>query len=269
MTETERYLFDVRGYLVVPGALSEEEVDEINHVIDGVLPSWQAMTKTGYIIAGWDEESTQGVNDSDYGPEGFNVAPLLDWGEPIRKLVGQKKVLPYLKEMMGPTLRLDHGYAVLMKAKCSPLVLHGGGAPYSASEYYHFRDNRFFCGLTVASFSLCDIPPGSGGFCCIPGSHKANLPLPRQFRDLVEPAECVVQIPLRKGDAVLFSENLTHGTLQWRESYERRAVLFNYCPGHIQYAKDPPIRSSDYEWEDHQKALLRPPSWLIDENAGI
>ena len=64
MTEIERYLFDRRGYLVVPGVLSEEEVGEINEVIDGVLPSWHTATKTGYVMAGWDEENTQGVNDS-------------------------------------------------------------------------------------------------------------------------------------------------------------------------------------------------------------
>ena len=34
MTEKERYLFDLQGFLVVPNALSPETVDRLNQVMD-------------------------------------------------------------------------------------------------------------------------------------------------------------------------------------------------------------------------------------------
>jgi hypothetical protein len=178
---------------------------------------------------------------------------------PIRRLVGNKKILPYLIDLIGPSLRLDHQYALLMKSTSPPLDLHGGGTPYCTSEYYHFKDNRFYCGLTVASFALTDVPPDTGGFCCVPGSHKSNLRLPPEFEDVNNPAEWVVHVPVRRGDVVLFPETLTHGSLRWKGKHERRTLLFKYCPGHILWEKGSPFTSLDYEWEEHQKQLLRAP----------
>ena len=151
MTEAERYLFDLNGYLVVRGVLSKEEIEAANRVIDEVLPSWDAETPTGYVITGWDEDCIlEDDADPAQGPVGVHGQPLLDWGEPIRKLVGHEKILPYLIELMGPTLRLDHHYAILMNSKGSALPLHGGATPYDPSQYFCFRDDRFYCGVTVA-----------------------------------------------------------------------------------------------------------------------
>jgi ectoine hydroxylase-related dioxygenase (phytanoyl-CoA dioxygenase family) len=146
-----------------------------------------------------------------------------------------------------------------MKSISSPLELHGGGTPYSAYGYYNFKDNRFFCGFTVASFTLTDAPPGTGGFCCIPDSHKSNLPLPAEFTDLDNPADCIVQVPARRGDVILFPEALTHGSLSWKGDHERRALLFKYCPRHILQESGPPSLYQHYEWEEHQRDLLRSP----------
>ena len=35
------------------------------------------------------------------------------------------------------------------------------------------------------------------------------------------------------GDAVIFTEALTHGTKDWRGTHERRAFLYKYNPGHM------------------------------------
>lgn len=263
MTEAERYLFDLNGYMVIKGVLSGEQVNEINEVIDVVLPSWEVASASSYIHTGLDEE-TLGIGNKDpaRGPVDFYAGLLLDWGEPIRKLVGHEKILPYMLELIGDDLRLDHQYAIFMKS--DPLyrgrhTLHGGGTPYSPSQYYHFRDGRFFNGLTVASFCLTDVPLGAGGFCCIPGSHKSNLPLPPAYESAADPPGCVVHVPMTAGDALLFTEALTHGALTWKARHERRALLFKYCPGHLQWEKRSPFTSHDYPWDACQRRLLEQP----------
>jgi ectoine hydroxylase-related dioxygenase (phytanoyl-CoA dioxygenase family) len=260
MTHEEQYLFDLRGYMVLPGVLSETEVEEINQVIDRVLPNWGKASNEKHIAAGLHQDIVDSLNMiTGDGHVGFSSGLMLDWGEPIRRLVGHKKVLPYLIDIIGPTLRLDHQFAVLMKAGPSADPLHGGNTPHSEGEYYHFRNNRVYCGLTVVSFALMDAPPGAGGLCVVPGSHKSDLPLPRQYEYLTTHPDFVKQLPLRKGDVVIFTEALTHGVLPWTRPYERRTLIFKHSPGFIQWEKGSPFASLDYDWEEHQRYLLSPP----------
>jgi hypothetical protein len=92
MTETERYLFDLHGYLVIRDVLSEKEVEEINVLIDKILPSWDVRANAKYIVTGWDDGISQdGNTDPNVGSVSIYVGRLLDWGEPIRRLSAIRK----------------------------------------------------------------------------------------------------------------------------------------------------------------------------------
>lgn len=260
MTKEQQYLFDLKGYMVLPGALSDSEVDEINQTIDQILPDWEKHANRKHIFTGMHDEILETlVPEESEGWTGLPSKLLLDWGAPIRRLVGHKAVLPCLIDLIGPTLRLDHQFAVLMKSGSSTDPLHGGNTPHIEGEYYNFRNNRIYLGLTVVSFALSDGPPGAGGFCVIPGSHKSNVPLPEEYLYLKSHPACVEQLPLRRGDAVIFTEALTHGVLPWTMPYERRALIFKYCPGFIQWEQGSPYASMEHPWEEHQKFLLSRP----------
>jgi hypothetical protein len=254
MTETERYLFDLNGYLVIRGVLSEQEVSEINAAIDKAIPSKDIFAKVGHILTGHDEETTKLENtDPAQGAVGYYAGRFFDWGEPLRKLVGHDRLMPYLLELIGPMVRLDHQFAIL--GAPTTLPLHSGGTPYDPVHTYTFKNNRIYSGFTVASFALTDSPPGAGGFCCIPGSHKSNYPLPADFSDIANPPDCVVQVPLQKGDVVLFTEALTHGTLELKMFSERRVLIFLYGPGYMQWEQRLQ-HIGDYDWQEHQRYLL-------------
>lgn len=263
MTEEEKYILDLKGYLVLRSVLSPAEVAEINAVIDRLLPDWHIKSQSGHILTGFDDEAAGAENkDRTKNPTGLYSGRLLDWGEPLRNLVGHDKILPYMIELIGPSLRLDHQYAILMRAKPESAghMLHCGGTPYDPVHSYHLRDGRCFSGISTVSYALTDVPPDGGGFCCIPGSHKSSVRPPRHFMDVSDPADCVVHVPLNKGDAVIFTEALTHGALPWKSETdgERRAVLFKYCPGHMQWETRPQLPLGNYEWQEHQKYLLMP-----------
>ncbi len=67
---------------------------------------------------------------------------------------------------------------------------------------------------------------GPGGFACIPGSHKSNLPCPQEVRYYqANPAGSVTQVPMRAGDMLIFTEALTHSTYPGTASHHRRAQL--------------------------------------------
>jgi ectoine hydroxylase-related dioxygenase (phytanoyl-CoA dioxygenase family) len=237
VNDEERYLFDLQGYLVVEGVLSTEEVAELNRLID-----------------------RQGLPEPDTLIESQRFGGFLDWGQPFRDLLDHPRVLPYLAELLGPAPRLDHAYGIAMRAGTEGLHLHGGGTPYDPAQHYHFRNEKLYCGLTVVTWALSDAAPGAGGFACIPGSHKSNLPCPGEIRHFrTNPACCVVQVPMNAGDVVIFTEALTHGTYPWSARHHRRALLYKYSPGHMTWGRAESVASRGEGYSERQGLLLEPP----------
>src|SRR5205823_13544254 len=104
------------------------------------------------------------------------------------------------------------------------------------------------------------VPSGAGGFCCIPGSHKSNMPFPDRYRDLAAPVEAIVQLPLDAGDVVIFTEALSHGALAWSAERERRVLMYKYSPGYMQWERGSPfVDPGAHEWTDVQRQILRGP----------
>src|SRR5262249_12568265 len=203
-------LFDLQGFLVVDEVLTAAEVARLNAAID---------RRT---------DGVPGRDGSDARVYGF-----LAWEEPLfRDLIDHPRMLPYLKALLGEAFRLDHEYGMYMGPGIKGLNLHGGGTPYRPDQFYQCRDGQIHNGLTVLSYALTDARPGDGGCCPEPGSHKANFPCPPEVRRFEINPGCVVHVPIRAGSALIFTEALTHGTLDWAAPYERRALLYKYSPAH-------------------------------------
>ena len=115
-------------------------------------------------------------------------------------------------------------------------------------------------GLVVVAYNLADVNPGDGGFACVPGSHKANHPYPKEWVNLEAPHPVVHAVPGPKGAAVLFTEALTHGPLPWKGKHERRTIFMKYCPAWLAWGAQYP-NAKDYEGlSEKQKALLAAPN---------
>jgi hypothetical protein len=236
MNDEERYLFDVQGFLLVPGVLGGDEVATLNRLIDGRdLP-----------------EPGETVQSQRFG--GF-----LLWAQPFRDLLDHPRILPYLKELLDPAVRLDHYYGIYMRQGTKGLNLHGGGEPYDRPEYFHYQNGRMYNGLTVVSWALSDAPKDQGGFACIPGSHKANFPCPRPIRTYESDPGCVVQVPMHAGDVLIFTEALTHGTHPWNAPFHRRSLLYKYAPGHMAWG------AGYQRWPAELPELLTPSQRLLLE----
>ncbi len=259
MDEYEKYLFDLNGYLVVRNALSAERLAELNAALAGVGID-DLLRRVGYVHTGF-PEGIEGNQDPASGPIDVEMGSMLDWGTPFRDLVDEPAIKPYLVELLQDGYRLDHAYSIFMRSGWRDDVahsLHGGATPFDPSQSYRFEAGRMFNGLTVVSFTLSDVPEGAGGFCVIPGSHKANYPLP----DRIKAAKYewpVRQVALNAGDAVIFTEAITHGAMPWRAEHDRRALLLKYAPGFMQWEKGSPWTKADDRFTPAQRDLLRGP----------
>jgi len=211
----ERYLFDLQGFLVVPQALPSALLAQLNQHLDQACRDAVAADATTH-----------------------RFMPVLDWGPALRAVIDCPAIRPYLQEFIGTGYRLDHDYADIIRRGHSPIgaELHGGNTPYDNTCSYQHRDGRIRSGLLAVAFNLHDVAEGDGGFACIPGSHKANEPLPADWISLDHPAACVRPVTGPAGTAILFTEALTHGTLPWRGSRERRTLFFKYSPSGMSWS---------------------------------
>lgn len=235
-TDVERYHFDLYGYVVRRGALADHELDAL---LDGVrrlaVPSPGASVQSQRFV---------GFLDSD---------PI------FRDLLDHEGVLEPILELCGPKARLDHAYGIVMAPGTSGLGLHGGGTPHDPAQFYEVRNGRMYNGLIGVQWALVDHAPGSGGFCCVPGSHRANFALPAG----ADPG-LVVTVPLYAGDVLFFTEGLTHGTATWNAPHDRLALFYKYAPGHacwgVQYTSTLRDLAASGLLTDRQQRLMQIPA---------
>ena len=67
--------------------------------------------------------------------------------------------------------------------------------------------------------------------CFVPGSHRSQLPVPVQTAVEDEPG--VVAVPVKAGDAVLFTEACRHGGFVNHSSQTRYTLHVGYGPAHL------------------------------------
>lgn len=256
MDETQKFLFDLQGYIVARGFLSESEVKTLNDAFD----------------ANWDKRGEDPARD----PSGNMAAPLKrgiftgmltwekPWCQPFRDLLAHPPLLPYLNTLFGRGWKLDHEPFMLTGGKgIEGLRLHGTtNVHFNSSRFYTYNNGQMHVGLIVVQYALADANPGDGGLCVIPGSHKANFACPPDITSWEEHQEIVYQVPLKAGDMVIFSENTLHGSLPWTAAHDRRALLYRYTPKHTHYDGGT-YKVVQPEWvaelTEAQRAVLEPP----------
>ena len=232
LTASERYAFDIAGYLVRRGALIPSEVTALNLAVDALA-----------LPAAADDLASQ------------RFANHLHRARSFVALLDHPAVFDVLVELCGPVLRLDHAYGIVMAPGTGGLGLHGGGTPFDPAQFYVVNSGRISCGLVAVQWCLVDHPAGAGGFRCVPGSHKASFPLADSI-----PPELVVDVALAAGDVVIFTEALTHATAPWRAPHQRRTLLYKYSPGNSSWGKDevlPPALAPMLT--ERQRLLFEPP----------
>ncbi len=254
LNEEQRYLFDTFGYVVLHDIVSHEQILDMRSTLRQATEQFDPV----------EQES---------GP--------LHWGKVWRDLLDLPALSPVLEEIIGnhagrhalersnrppiPTFRIDHINVHTHVAKGFPGAdLHGGWKWSGGSQYSRYHDGRFYNGLVAVTFELYDTHPNDGGFCCIPGSHKSNVHFPDHWRKLREGIpSCVTRVPAVPGDAIVFTEALTHGTLPWNADAPRQTVFYKFSPHGTTWSGDyfAPDDFRKYpDIDDRKLAILEPPN---------
>ena len=116
------------------------------------------------------------------------------------------------------------------------ITLHNGASgPWrNPANDYQAAEGRVFATFINVAISLVDVPQGAG-FVCIPGSHKTYFERPEHINIRSGPPT-VVNVPVRAGDAVVFTEALCHGALPWPwRDPPRRTMFQRYCTSYASW----------------------------------
>lgn len=223
MTTTQKYLFDLQGYLLIEDILSDDQCETAKRKIRERM---QPLAKTPN---GYEANGTWNRCDG-----------LVEAGEPFISLIDHPKLMEVLTEIIGPKLRLEIAYSFVRSKGCPQLDIHGGHRGGQANFRYSVQGDRIFTGLTVVSFALQEISSGDGGFACIPGSHKCEFRLPpdEQKRLYAVDGQLVRNIATPKGSAIIFTETLAHGANRWHADEPRYGLFYKYND-----------RATNYHWQ--------------------
>lgn len=215
LSALERYAFDTAGYVVLDGVLGGREVARLRRVVEDrrLPPPGDSIESQRF---GWESD-------------------MLGWDQALRDLIDHPAALGVLADLVGPTARLDHAYGIAMGPGTSGLGLHGPSQPFDPAQFFLHRGGRMWNGLVALAWSLVDAGPGDGGFGCIPGSHRAEEARPPGAESLV------VEVPLRAGSLLVFTEALAHCTLPWRGPATRLSLLYKYSPGNSAWDRRPAV----------------------------
>lgn len=228
--DVQDFLFDLQGYLVLPGAVTAPQLAALNGAFDS-FPALESGQWWGNVQR-MDEAGAQGTELHNIVEAGPAFEALIDhpsWIARMRRYCGEPD--SYLEGLF-----IDECFASIRRSG-GYFPMHSGGQDGVVRNQYRFTNGRFRCGQVNILVALTDIGPGDGGTRVIPGSHKSNIAHPifaktfderRSNED--ENIEGSIEVTLEAGDALLFVDAIAHGATRRVNPGERRVVIYRYGP---------------------------------------
>jgi len=222
MTPTQRYLFDLQGYLHIPDVLTPEQLSAGRAAIDRYIATPDSHLPEGFARSA----------------DGKNYENGFAFDKALESLVMHPTLWPIIREFTHDKPAFSRGTLLVDTHEHAPLSLHCAREDYGwQSTRYDTREGRIYCDDFVIFTYFDDVYPGDGGLLVVPGSHKAAFPRPATFfngdrLDENEPLPPgVVNVTPKAGDVIIMTEMVAHGTLQWRPTDRtRRTLVLRYRP---------------------------------------
>ena len=213
LTEAETALFDLKGFLLFPSVLSEEEVAPIK------------------------DQCERLHNDRDSLPPEAQCLP----GGPASELIDHPAIVRVLHTIIDDetekirleSVFLSYRYQEDGHRGWSP---HAGGKSVNPNYSYQYHDGRIYAGMTRVVWELNGVEHGKGGTMFVPGSHKSNY---RKKLSLFNDRDSGVweAYSCPPGSLLVFSEAVRHTSCPWEQDTPRMALFFAYNHLNVRHHK--------------------------------
>ena len=275
MNEIETYEFDRLGYIVIPDFLTDEEVEGLSAAIDALEEDalagvgrppdkisaygleYRHDAERGYFVSGAREEGNTLIIEDFY-----NADPAFDI------LIDHAPTMNYIRAIVKERPTINNS-EIRIRYPGNQTGSHMGG-PVGRKHRYYYSGQGIDCMMVRMVYFVHDVGPGQGEFCVVPATHKSNMLSPYEGRNPdTEPG--MIGLPVKAGDAILFTENLRHGGLTNRSQQTRKTLHVGYGPywmksqNHSTMDEEPYVLASTFaRWNDAQRLLLRAHRTLLD-----
>jgi ectoine hydroxylase-related dioxygenase (phytanoyl-CoA dioxygenase family) len=271
MNDIERYEFDRLGYLVIPQLISVDEAKSLAAAVDEVeehaLKNLQAEPRkqSPWWDANYHRSPERGYHAQGEKARGktliiedfWNASPAFDF------LINHPKTMSYITPIIQERPTINNS-EIRIRYPENATGAHMGG-PISHKYRYAFTNGKIDCMMVRMVYFLHDVAPNEGPFSVVPGTHKSNfnMPYPKSSPD-DEPG--MIGLPMRTGDAILFTEHLRHGGLINRSEKTRKTLHVGYGPGWMLSQNIATGDEPQYVTEETRKRLTLEQNNLLRSN---
>lgn len=233
MDTQEKYEFDRQGFLVIPQMLTNAEVAQLSAAMDRLeahalvhvdLPP-RRISLWGVDVhynpeRGYYAHGSGGSGNTLIVEDFFNTDPAFDF------LVNHSQTMDYIRNIVQGPVRINNS-ELRVRYSGNATGVHMGG-PIDHKYRYSFNGRGIDCMMVRMIYFVQDVSNEQGAFCVVPGTHKSNYPSPYRCGPDEEPG--MVGLPVKSGDAILFTENLRHGGLTNHSEQVRKTLHVGYGP---------------------------------------
>lgn len=211
LTDKEKVLFDLKGYLLFPAVLSAAEIAPIK------------------------EQCMQFRSDRDSLPPEARCLP----GGPASVLIDHPAVMRVLHTVIEDNperIRLENAFFSYREKGDVKWDPHAGGRTVNPNYSYQFHEGRIYSGMTRVVWELSAVEKGKGGTAFVPGSHKANF---RHLLPLYDDPDSGVweHYGCLAGSLLVFSEAVRHSSSPWTQESPRHALFLCYNHVNVRHHK--------------------------------
>ena len=218
MTEEQKYLFDLQGYIVLKDVIPQSVIEACNKALN----RFENMPPEEFpapLCLGTPKTEKE-----------LYISNILESDPDFIPLIDIPEVLDVILGVTGGPYRLNHTYTIFRWGG-GYTGLHMHGTPIIPKCQYHCRNGQMVSTLTKAVFPMLDGDVEDGCFAVIPGAHKSNFPKPWGNHPDENPV--LTPIPAKAGDAIIFTEALTHGSMVNISGRPRRTLYYCYSIGYM------------------------------------
>jgi hypothetical protein len=239
LNQKQKYDFDRKGWLLFPGVIEKEDVEEMR------------------------EFALRVANERD----GLHEDNPCGLSGPLQKLIDHPVLIGFLNEFLayvsavsqesyGFRMETSHVFHRGVGGKQGKFSPHNGSGLFRLpgdSHIYRMIPGKAWSGLTRVVWELNPVKKGQGGTLVISGSHKASYQAPDSVMSPDSPIWDTYECPA--GSLLVFTESLTHSADQWTNGENDRVAIFNlyntlavrwndWLPTNEQLESMPPLRRS-------------------------
>lgn len=215
LTDTQKFLFDLQGYLLIENALRTDEIE--------------ALKTLAYELARQKHPEEWSWTAEGEPAHRMRIHRPFEKDETYLGALTHPSYIDIITQITGGAPKLIDNDIDLVPHDKNQQGWHRGVEPYG----YAVHNGVPFCTMVKIAVYLTDVGPGEGPTRIIPGSHKANF-LPGDLYGSLEDKPGSIELTVKAGTALIFSEALLHAGNVNMSSKTRVNFYINYGPSWVE-----------------------------------